>query len=47
MARMLALTRQCVSKHMGQWADEGVIEIRPRGVCVLNRRALSALVSRL
>ena len=44
MARMLALTRQCVSKHLGQWAAEGVIEIRPRGVCVLNRAALLALV---
>jgi CRP-like cAMP-binding protein len=47
MARMLALTRQCVSKHLGQWAADGLIEIRPRGVCVLNRAALSALVGAL
>jgi CRP-like cAMP-binding protein len=44
MARMLALTRQCLSKHLGQWAADGVIEIRPRGVCVLNRAALQDLV---
>lgn len=47
MARMLALTRQCVSKHLCQWATDGVIEIRPRGVCVLDRGALSALVGAL
>lgn len=47
MARMLALTRQCVSKHLGQWAADGLIEIRPRGVCVLNRDALSALAGAL
>jgi CRP-like cAMP-binding protein len=45
MARMLALTRQCVSKHLGQWAQDGLIELRPRGVNILDRQALSALIT--
>lgn len=44
LAQMLALSRQCISKHLQQWKDAGWIASHYRGLRVVDRPALAALL---
>lgn len=44
LAQMLALSRQCISKHLQQWKDAGWIAAHYRGLRVVDRTALAALL---
>lgn len=44
LAEMLALSRQCISKHLQQWRDAGWIAAHYRGLRVVNRPAIAALL---
>ncbi len=44
LAQMLALSRQCISKHIQQWKDAGWIAGYYRGLRVIDRPALAAML---
>ncbi|MDO9236943.1 MAG: Crp/Fnr family transcriptional regulator [Aquabacterium sp.] len=47
LARLLALSRQCVGKHLNEWAQAGWIDVQYRSLRVINRDALSGVLQRL
>ncbi|MDO9271736.1 MAG: Crp/Fnr family transcriptional regulator [Rugosibacter sp.] len=44
LAKVLGLTRQCVNKHLRQWAASGLVEIGYAGVRVVDREALKQVL---